>query len=111
MMKILETIPVYDTPIWYIVLTVFVLIIGFIIALVNIKRCDTGRQLFLCLLPLIIGLIMFNLGIFDVINIHTYDQYRAYIPKDTPFEELENYNIVKHYEYSDMYIIKEKEIK
>ena len=104
-MQILETIPIYETPIW----PVIVAIIGLglmIIGMIIISHTD-----YVGVIALIIGLSMFIIGaafIFILNNTqYSHDEYIIKIDSISTKEFVEHYDVTKRFEYSDVIQVKE----
>lgn len=108
-MEILETIPVYGTPIWVTILV----ICGFGALLLSIALADGTK--YACYIVFFIGLLSVITGLVCLIKLHDTEFKRnEYIVRitDIPTQEfIENYEVVKRFEYSDVIRVKEIEKK
>lgn len=108
-MEILETIPIYGPPAW----SVITLFIGLGIAIISIAvLCDTE---YVGMIAAIIAVIAILTGIISLFILQESEFKRnEYIVRITnmPAQEfIEKYEVVKHFDYSDVIQIKEIENK
>ena len=105
-MTLLDTIPIYVTPGWFIALMIT---IGAILIIVLMEGSDsdrTGIVACICVLILAIGLI---LGICDVIKVYDHDEYVIQLDDNQSATEFfKNYEITKVFEYSNAWQVKKK---
>jgi len=108
-MEIIETIPIYGTPIWITILV----ICGFGAMLFSIVLVDVTK--YACWIVLFIGALTVLTGLGCLIALKDTEFKRnEYIVRitDMPAQEfVEKYEVTKHFEYSDVIQVKEIEKK
>jgi len=106
-MEILETIPIYTSPIWPVIIALIGLSL-FIIGVAIIKDTDYAG-----IIIFIIGLIMLVVGftfMFILDNTeYSHDEYIIKIDNISTKEFIERYDVTKRFEYSDVVQVKEIE--
>ena len=107
-MEILETIPIYGTPVWVTIL----IICGFGALILSISIAETK---YACYITLFIGALAVLTGLVGLIILgDTEFKRNEYIVRitDMPAQEfVEKYEVTKHFEYSDVIQVKEIEKK
>jgi len=107
-MEILETIPVYGPADWVFSALIISVIISVIVAIVF---HDTEKK-WVGIIFLVSSLfLIFNMCaiIWDWFLEYKYDKYIIKISPEVTFTEVDaKYKILKHYDYSDVYEVKEK---
>lgn len=108
-MEILETIPIYGPPDWPLI-TFF---IGLGIAIISIAVLRDTE--YVGMIAAIIAVIAIFAGIISLIILHEsefdHNEYVVRITNMPTQEFIEKYEVVKHFEYSDVIQVKEIEKK
>ncbi len=106
-MTLLDTIPIYVTPWWFIVIMIFAGL-GLFITLIEGKGTNKeGIFIGICLLVLVVGLI---LGICEIPKVYDHDEYVVELDNNTSATEFfKNYEITKTFEYSNAWQVKKKD--
>ena len=108
-MEIIETIPIYGSPIW----PVIILLIGLGIAIFSIAALHDTE--YVGPIASIIAVIIMLIGVISLFIVQKSEfDHNEYVVRITnmPVQEfIEKYEIVKHFEYSDVIQVKEIENK
>jgi len=106
-MTLLNTVPIYTTPFWFIAILIIAIII-LLITLIEGTSNKTGRIVTgICALILAIGII---LGFCGIPKVYDHDEYIIVLDKNTSATEFfKNYEITKTFEYSDAWQVKKKD--
>ena len=105
-MVLLDTIPIHETPLWFIAIMVVAGIV-LMITLMEGTSDKAGIVAGICVLILAIGLI---LGICGVPRVYDHDEYVIELDENTSATEFfKNYEITKIFEYSNAWQVKKKE--
>ena len=105
-MTLLDTVPIYITPWWFIVIMI---IAGstLLITLIEGTSDKAGIIAGICLLVLVVGII---LGIFGVPKVYDHDEYVIELGEsESATEFFKNYEITKTFEYSNAWQVKKKD--
>lgn len=107
-MEILETIPIYGIPTWVTIL----IVCSMGTCLLSLIFCETK---YACYIIFLIGMLGLLTGLVCTIVLHNAEFKRnEYIVRitDMPTQEfIENYEVVKRFDYSDVIQVKEIEKK
>ena len=115
-MTILETIPIFEAPGNYINLMLYGLIgavVGLILVVLLFRdNCDIGAIILLCFS--VIGALIFLIGLVLTITEPEVDtgrkQYIIRVNENTSINEIyDNYKIIDHTKYTDVYTVEELE--
>lgn len=115
-MTILETIPIFEQPGNYNNLTLITFIIAmisiFIAIMYNMSDCKIGE--IICAIIAIISVVIFIIGVILTITEPKVDtgrkQYIIRVDENTSINEIyENYKIIDHTKYTDIYTVEELE--
>ena len=105
-MTLLDTVPIYITPWWFIVIMI---IAGstLLITLMEGESDKVGIIACICLLILIVGII---LGLCGIPKVYDHDEYVIELDEsESATEFFKNYEITKTFEYSNAWQVKKKD--
>jgi len=105
-MTLLDTVPIYITPWWFIVIMI---IAGstLLITLMEGESDKAGIIACICLLILIVGII---LGLCGIPKVYDHDEYVIELDEsESATEFFKNYEITKTFEYSNAWQVKKKD--
>ena len=106
-MTLLDTVPIYVTPLWFIALMVIAGATLLITLMESNGSTAAGITATVCLLILVIGLI---LGIAGVPKVYDHDEYVIELDKETSATEFfKSYEITKIFDYSNAWQVKKKD--
>ncbi len=104
-MTLLDTIPIYTTPSWFIG-TLILTVITLVITLMEGNGRVADFIVIICLAILILGII---LGICGVPKVYDHDEYIIELDENMSATEFfKNYEITKIFEYSNVWQVKKK---
>lgn len=107
-MEILEIIPMYFAPTWLVIIAAITAIFSIIMATI-ISDTYSISAIIITVISTIICLVSIIIIATGKLNEYSYDKYIIKISSEVSFEEVMNkYEIIKHYEYSNVYEVKEK---
>lgn len=105
-MTLLDTIPIYVTPLWFFAI-MSIAGVTLLITLIEGTTDKAGIVACICLLIIIIGII---LGICGVPKVYDHDEYVIELDENTSATEFfKNYEITKTFEYSNAWQVKKKD--
>lgn len=105
-MTLLDTIPIYTTPFWFIAIIIVACAI-LLITLIGGTSEKAGIIAVICALILFIGAI---LGFCGVPNVYDHDEYIIELNENMSATEFfKNYEITKTFEYSNAWQVKKKD--
>ena len=105
-MEILEIIPIYTTPFWFIAILI-IASVTLLITIIGGTSEKAGIIAVICALILVIGIILCFCGIPKV---YDHDEYIIKFNENTSATEFfKNYEITKTFEYSDAWQVKKKD--
>jgi len=105
-MTLLDTVPIYITPWWFIIIMI---IVGstLLITLMEGESDKAGIIACICLLILIVGII---LGLCGIPKVYDHDEYVIELDEsESATEFFKNYEITKTFEYSNAWQVKKKD--
>ena len=107
-MEILETIPMYFAPTWLIITAVITTIFSIVMVSIINDTCSIFT-IIITIISIIICLTSIIIIATGKLDEYKYDKLIIKISSEVSFEEVMNkYEIIKHYEYSNVYEVKEK---
>ena len=105
-MTLLDTVPIYITPWWFIVIMIIAGSI-LLITLMEGTSDKAGIIAGICLLVLAVGII---LGICGIPKVYDHDEYVIELDEsESATEFFKNYEITKTFEYSNAWQVKKKD--
>lgn len=105
-MTLLDTIPIYITPFWFIAILI-VVGITLLITIIEGTGDKAGIVAFICALIFAIGVI---LGLCGIPKAYDHDEYIVELNEDMSATEFfKNYEITKTFEYSNAWQVKKKD--
>ena len=105
-MTLLDTVPIYITPWWFIVIMI-IAASTLLITLIEGTSDKAGIVAGICLLILVLGII---LGIFGIPKVYDHDEYVIELDEnESATEFFKNYEITKTFEYSNAWQVKKKD--
>lgn len=107
-MEILETIPMYFAPTWLVIIAVITAIFSILMGIM-INDTYSTFTIIITIISSIICLVSIIIIVTGKLDEYKYDKYIIKISPETSFEEvMDKYEIIKHYEYSNVYEVKGK---
>lgn len=105
-MTLLDTIPIYTTPFWFIAILIVAGAI-LLISLMDVISDKAGIVACICVIILAIGLI---LGLCGIPKVYDHDEYVIELNEDMSATEFfKNYEITKTFDYSNAWQVKKKD--
>lgn len=105
-MTLLDTIPIYTTPFWFIAILI---VVGITLLITIIEGTGDEAEIILgvCVVILIIGII---LGLCGIPKVYDHDEYIVELDENMSATEFfKNYEITKTFEYSNAWQVKKKD--
>ena len=104
-MTIIDTIPIYDTPIWLFILCIAALAI----LLVSFLACSSDAASITAGISFIIFLVSFCLIITGICNTYSHDEYVVTLDESVPSSFFHDYQLIKEFQYSDAIQVRKRE--
>ena len=105
-MTLLDTVPIYITPLWFIGLMILTASTLFL-TIIEGESDKAGIIALICVFVLVVGLI---LGLTGVVKVYDHDEYIVELDENASATEFfKNYEITKTFEYSNAWQVKKKD--
>ena len=104
-MVLLDTVQIYTTPLWFIMIMIAAGSALFI-TLIEGQSDKAGIVAGVCLLILVVGII---LGICGIPKVYSHDEYIVELKDMSATEFFSKYEITKTFEYSNAWQVKKKD--
>ena len=105
-MTLLDTVPIYITPIWYIVLMILT---GGIFLGILVNSEGERIELIIVIICLIILITGFILGMCGIPKVYSHDEYVIELKDMSATEFFSQYEITKTFDYSNAWQVKKKD--